>query len=218
MSNPASDDWPPYITSSKEHLHAVGVLAYAYNGFEAALLRLYRHHVTIHNVPEKLADLYFWSLSEETRLKALKTVFEEYEKDEKIKKLLGELLNYFSWCWDVRNKLLHAVHAPGLFDERRGELPLAKRIGKKSPEMGFLYLQLAELRALADKVEQGGSIASDIQIHLLYRDTPEAKRPRWLVAFENVRSPLPDKLELPMPLTLLDRRRTPPTPAFLQKS
>jgi len=153
----AEDIWPlpDYDPGPPKHLHALGVISTCYNAFEDGLLRLYRHHPDRLKLPQKMTEMFYLSLNEKQRLTAIKTIFAEYEKDQAVVALVLNLIKYFDWCWDVRNKLVHAEHYPAMFGGKPGKWHLSKRIDKKTTGRGYMELALETLRKMADKIECG---------------------------------------------------------------
>ena len=92
-------------------------------------------------------------------------------------------------------------------------LHLTKRV-KKTSEQGFLKLNLATLRNVADKIHIGERLCSDLIIHLQLRDTPQAE---WSLSM-CVLAPtaLPDIPDRPRPLELSQTPHNPPPPAYLR--
>jgi hypothetical protein len=113
----SADNWPlpNYNPGPPKHLHALGVISIAFNSFEASMFGLYRHHLDLNKVPYEFADFIHVSLNDQLRLKLIKIVFDKYEKDSNVIYVVENLIRYFDWCCDARNKLLHAEHYPAAF-------------------------------------------------------------------------------------------------------
>jgi hypothetical protein len=79
---------------------------------------LYRHHLDLLKVPFPFVEGVYFSLSDEKRIEALQTIFAQCEKDPKVVSVVSNLIQYFKWCLDVRNKLAHAESYPIFFWER----------------------------------------------------------------------------------------------------
>ena len=153
--------WPnDYYVGPADHLHAFGVLLTAFNSFEDGIFSLYRHHLDLLRVPFPFVEGMYLSLPEDKRIEALQTIFAECEKDPNVIRLVSNLIQYFKWCLDVRNKLAHAESYPISFlGKKPGYWHLTKRISKKNPDRGYLQIELSSLRAMADKVAYGSSTA-----------------------------------------------------------
>jgi hypothetical protein len=50
-----------------------------------------------------------------SRTDAIRAVFDDYEKDEKVKDVLDGILRFFDWCSHVRNSIIRAQQYPALF-------------------------------------------------------------------------------------------------------
>ncbi len=211
MADP-DDKWPKYNHAKHNHLHAIGVIAHSYNSFEEGMFSLYRHHLCLLKVRQKLIEVFYLSLNEQQRLAAIKVTFSECEKAE-ARKVADSLVDYFAWCWDVRNKLIHAELYPASFGANLENLHLMKRLGKKTMDRGYLELELQTIRDLADKIEHGIRQCAGFQIWLRVRDGDKSS---WLKPFAD--EPLPEILVVPAPLELSLRPQKGPIPAPRQKS
>jgi hypothetical protein len=201
----SEDNWPSYDTyfpGSPKHLHAVGVIASCYNAFERLIFELYLHHVDRNKIPHSISVQFYLSRDDGNRLALINSVFQTYEKKERVRQLLENLTNYFRWCADVRNTILHGEVIPSFFADKHFHR-ISKRRGKKSAEMGYLSINLPSLRDYADKIQDGRLQAAKIMLHLHYRDTPPTKRSFSLRNYGL--EPLPQTLDVPNPIRLLER-------------
>jgi hypothetical protein len=217
MSNPEEDIWPlpDYNPGPPKHLHALGVISTCYNAFEDGMFRLYLHHPDNLKLPRKLAEQFYLSLNEQQRLVAIKTIFDEYEKDSAVSAVVLNLIKYFQWSWDVRNKLVHAEHYPAAFGGKPGKWHLSKRVGKKAPDRGYMELELQTLREMADKIELGKKHCAGLLIYLRVRDTPASQLPISYRVLAD--APLPEILAIPDALELSSSPQT-PIPTYVRKS
>jgi hypothetical protein len=153
----SNDNWPmpDYSVGPTKHLHAVGVITTLYNSFESSVSVFFRHHLDLLKVPQKVTEFMFHELNEQKRLEALGLVFTNCEKDPDTLAVILNLLEYFQWCWDARNKLAHAEHYPKSFGRLTDELNLTKQISKRNPTRGYITLDLATLRDIANKINRG---------------------------------------------------------------
>jgi hypothetical protein len=136
----SNDNWPmpDYSVGPTKHLHAVGVITTLYNSFESSVCVFFRHHLDLLKVPQKVTEFMFHELNEQKRLEALRLVFTNCEKDPDTLAVILNLLEYFQWCWDARNKLAHAEHYPKSFGRLTDELNLTKQISKRNPTRGYI--------------------------------------------------------------------------------
>jgi hypothetical protein len=209
-----SDDWPSYHEGRRDHLHAVGVIAVSFSAFQRGLLSLYAHHPQQQKMPYELVELYYSALNEKMQLKAIRTIFAVYEHNEAALAFANQLVAYFDWCSDVRNKLLHSELYPPFFGGEADKLYLIKR-EKREPNSSYLWLTVAQLRDLADKIEAGKRQAAAFLIYLRIRDIPQDQLPRGYAAFVN--DAVPDLLVVPPTLELSPHPQHGAMPDYLKK-
>lgn len=198
MSDTESDPWPTkYNVGPPKHLHALGVISACYNGFEDSLLDLYRHHLVKAKLPEELIDLTYFNLDEARRPKAIRAVFQKYEKKPAVIEAVANVLIYFDWCAETRNNLLHARPYPSTWAKRSGRLHLMKRHSRRDPTIGYISPDLQTLRDIADKMRAGWEASLEIIIHLRYGHLRGKAR-----VLGGRPLPLPKKLSLPAALDL----------------
>jgi hypothetical protein len=133
-------------------------------------------------------------MSENQRIEALKSVFANCEKDQNIVSHTNNLVEYFQWCWAVRNMLSHAQHYPAAFSAKTGKWHVMKRISKRNPDLGYAQFDLPTLREMADRIEHGKRHCARLIIYLRVRDFPETRLRRYA---DYVNEPLPEMLEVP---------------------
>jgi hypothetical protein len=198
----SQDQWPQpgYHSGPPQHLHAFGVISTCYNAFEDGLFSLCNHHLDQLRLPYGVSDFLYHSLNEHQRLEAVSVVFAQCEKDPAVVALVDNLVKYFGWCRDVRNKLAHAEHYPAMFGGKADKWHLSKRVSKRNSKRGYLELDLKTLRDMADKIEHGNQHCARIIIYLRVRDTPSIKLPRGYTDY--VGEPLPGVLDIPDALEL----------------
>jgi hypothetical protein len=209
------DSWPlpEYNPGPQKHLHALGAISTNYNRFEARLFVLFAHHFDLKKVPRKITDALYFQANETQRLKNIELAFAECEKEQAVRECVTKLMLYFTWCYETRNHLLHSRHDPPFFGHDERTLHLAKRV-KKTSEQGFLKLNLATLRNVADKVYFGERRCLDLIIHLQLRDTPVEE---WNVSMRALApAALPEIPDQPRPLEISPIPHTPPPPSYLR--
>jgi hypothetical protein len=197
----AFDSWPgPKFTfhpGPSGCLHAVGVISSCYNSFDRILFDIYLHYLERKKLPRKLCELYYLSLPEEQRLDAIKYIFDALEKNRKVRKAIENLVQYFRWCWLVRNSILHGEPYPTILVDPN-DLNLVKRKKKRSSELEYHSFTLGQLRDYAEKIETGRMQAAKINLHLRYRAMPPKRRSVALQV--HAYEPLPRILHIPNPL------------------
>lgn len=191
----SEDTWPlpTYNPGQPKHLHALGVIAVLFAQLERSVESLYHAEAQRRNVPQDLIDLYFYTLNEEKRLEAIRLIYGDYKtKHPQMHVLISNLLEYFHWCRNCRNQLLHAENYPAAFGGDPETLYLTKRIGKQNPRSGYIQLKLPKLRSIADKMRDGVVQSATIAIRLRYVG----------VRSPNVPQPYRDILQEPFPRAL----------------
>ncbi len=122
----SEDNWPSwqYRTGPTKNLHALGVISSSYNIFESSLASLFIHHFEIRGVATDLSTGIYWGMAENQRSASITKIFVLHEKDQKTIDCVSDLLLYFDWCKDTRNKLLHATIDAPLFGAKDDTLYL----------------------------------------------------------------------------------------------
>jgi hypothetical protein len=207
MSEP-EDTWPEpnYNPGSPKHLHALGVISVTYCAFEQGIHNLCELHPQKQKIPRPLANFLFYSLNDDKKIAAIRAVFRAYERDRKVLGVVKNLLEYFNWCRDARNKLLHAERYPPLFGGDEETLHLTKLEGKTKPKRLYVALKLPFLRGVADKIRLGQVQCARVRIYLRVRDVPLSELPHGYVVYK--RDPLPGILHVPQPLKLFPSPQT----------
>jgi hypothetical protein len=195
-----TEEWPSYHKGRRDHIHALGVIALGYSAFERGLINVYTHHCAQQNMPYELVQLYYSSLNEKSQLKAIRTIFETYEKEPAALGFVASLIDYFNWCSDARNTLLHSELYPTLFGGDADKLYLTKPLSKLDRGSAYMWLTLDELREIADKIEHGKRECAGFLIYLRCRDIPVDQLP---VGYRAMRGePLPPPWITPPELRL----------------
>lgn len=113
---------------------------------------------------------------------------------------MKNLLQYFHWCRDARNKLVHAEYYPASFGGNPALLYLIKRVDKRSQQSGYMKLSVGYLRTIADQIRAGIVQSARIGIYLRIRGVSPEKVDRQLRQYAG--EPLPKLLIVPTPLRL----------------
>ena len=193
-------EWPSYHNGRSDHIHALGVIALGYSAFERCLVTIYAHHCAQQHMPYELVQLYYSSLNEKSQLKAIKTIFETYEKEPAALAFVSSLIDYFNWCSEARNTLLHSELYPTLFGGDADKLYLTKPVSKREPVSAYMWLTLDELRDIADKIEHGKRECAGLLIYLRCRDIPADQLPVGYRAM--MQDPIPAPFVIPPELKL----------------
>ena len=198
MKSTELDVWPlpKFHAGDAKHLHAVGVISLTFVQFERGVEGLFLHHPSQEVMPRDLVYRYFYALSEEQRLKAIRAYYKDHEEDEIVRSAVGKVLELFDWAHDARNKILHSeLYPPGLAG-RRDTFYLIKRAGKREPGSIYLAFTLPELRGVAERMREGVVAAAEIHMHLRYRETDPSHLPESVRVYA-ARPPSFRTLEIP---------------------
>ncbi len=218
MSDCSAEEWPNYSTfypGPNAHLHAIGVLSSCFNSFERIMFDLYLHHFLRKKLPiSMLGDLYL-GRDHGSRISAIKEIFQIYERRKNVRDRIENLCAYFDWCSKIRNILVHAEVLPALVADLE-TLHIAKRKAHKKLDLGYQSIDLKTLRTYADLIQEGRLQAAKINVHLRYRD--KFYRSRSLTLRAHGPEPLPKRLVLPRPPTLLDSPSHVPEHIFRRQS
>jgi hypothetical protein len=149
------------------------------------------HHCAQQHMPSELVQLYYSSLNEKSQLKAIRTIFDTYEKEPAALEFIASLIAYFNWCSDARNTLLHSEFYPTLFGGDADKLYLIKPQSKREPTSSYMWFTVEELRDIADKIEHGKRECAGLLIYLRCRDIPADQLPVAYRAYLDVVMPAP---------------------------
>ncbi len=178
MSDP-DDVWPSphYNPGPEKHLHALGVIAITFANFQAGMDALYVQRASKENLPPEIVTIYYFSLSEDKRLVALKALFDKYERNTRIKDLVYNLIAYFEWCQHCRNSLLHAELYPPALGGLPDTLYLTKKRSKGSSTTVYIRLTLKEMRNIADNIRKGVVQCAELRINIRFIDVQKDQIP-----------------------------------------
>src|SRR6266446_8933029 len=115
-----SDNWPlpNFDAGDAKHLHAVGVISLTFVQFERGIEDLFLHHPAQSQMPADLVQRYYYSLNEEQRIKTTRRFYQDYEADPLVRDAAENVLDFFNWAHDARNKILHSERYPVGFGGR----------------------------------------------------------------------------------------------------
>lgn len=112
-----ADKWPlpVFNPGDTKALHAVGVIALTFVQFERGVESLFLHHPAQHDVSMDLLHRDFYALNEKKRARAVRKFYQDSESDPLVVKAVENVLDFFDWAHDARNKILHSeVYPPGI--------------------------------------------------------------------------------------------------------
>lgn len=172
-----SDDWPmpKFNAGDPKHLHVVGVIAVTFVQFERSIEGFFLHHPANSSVPIDLIQRYFFTLSEDQRISTTRKFYADREADEAVKAAVGNVLDFFDWAHDSRNKILHSERYPMSFGADPNIFYLIKRASKRDHSSKYMKLNLKALRSTAEHMRDGIVRSAEINIHVRYRNSDLSK-------------------------------------------
>jgi hypothetical protein len=185
-----SDTWPipRFDAGDPKHVHAVGVIAGTFVQFERSVESMFLYHPAQDStVPFDVRERCFLALSERKRVVATRKFYSDRERDEAVRAAASNVLDFFDWAHDSRNKILHSERYPMGFGADPEIFYLIKRANKRDPSSIHMALDLASLRSIAESMRAGIVRSAEINIHVRYRDADLSKLDQslWIYATSN---------------------------------
>lgn len=177
MDDRRPETWPlpHWNPGDKDALHAVGVIALTFVQLERGVDSLFLYHPAHGQISADLLHHYFYALSEQQRIVVLRKFIRDRETDPLVIKAVENILDFFEWAHDARNKIMHSEVYPPSLGGRQDTFYLIKRAGKRSPGSLYLAFKLPELQGVAEKMRAGVVATAEISIHVRYRDLDPSK-------------------------------------------
>jgi hypothetical protein len=198
----SADDWPmpKFDAGDPRHAHAVGVIAGLFVQFERSVESMFLHHPAQDRaVTFDVRERKFLALSEGKRVAVTRNFYSDHERDELVRVAADNLLDFFDWAHESRNKILHSERYPMGFGADPEIFYLIKRANKRDPSSIYMALDLATLRSTAESMREGIVRSAEINIHVRYRDSDLSNLDKslWIYATSNEFPPLvvPSPLE-----------------------
>jgi hypothetical protein len=193
-----SDNWPSpnFNPGPRLHLHALGVIALTFATFESGIGTLYPRISRRKGIPEETSPRGANAL---LTLKLMKRFIREHESGTELGDLIENLLDYFDWCQDTRNQILHAERYPATFGSD-DVLYLIKPLEKGSTESGHFEFTLDELRDIAVKMRLGVVQCAEICLYVTHDGGGPLEQID--VKYRRFAERLPAKLDIPEKLRL----------------
>ncbi|EKS28157.1 hypothetical protein [Afipia felis] len=192
--------WPKFDAGNANHLHAIGVIAVTYVQFERSVESMFLHHPANKLIPNDLLTRYFLTLNEEQRIKAIHQFYSEAEKDQQVVYAAHNVLKFFDWAHDTRNKVLHSERYPAGVGADADRFYATKRASKRDPSSKYITLDLDTLRSIADRMREGIVASAEINIHVRYRDESHTTESKWILPYLNSSGlkllPIPERIKL----------------------
>lgn len=167
------DRWPipKFDAGDPKHLHAVGTIAGTFVQFERGIESLFLYHPANAAVPLDLIQRYYFALSEGQRVATTRKFYREREEDGAVKSAVDNLLDFFDWAHDSRNKILHAERYPAGIGADPDLFYLTKRASKSDPSSRYMALDLKTLRSTAEFMRAGIVRCAELNIYVRYRSS-----------------------------------------------
>jgi hypothetical protein len=204
----SDDTWPipKFDAGDPKHAHAVGVIAGLFVQFERSVESMFLHHPAQDTaVPFDVRAHDFLALSEGKRIATTRKFYSDHERDESVRVAAGNLLDFFDWAHDSRNKILHSERYPMGFGANPEMFYLTKRANKRDPSSIYMALDLATLRSTAESMREGIVRSAEICIHVRYRDSDLSKIDQSIRIYATSNEFLP--LIMPAPLETTEKPR-----------
>ena len=143
------DTWPlpRYNPGSRDHLHALGVISITFANLQASINSLYRQRGRIAGIPDEQLEADYFNLTEEDRVRATKALVRKLDKDPVFVKAVENVLDYYNWCRDCRNVIVHSERYPPAFGGKQDELYMVK--WTKAPPRKVQYVRFTVARLVA---------------------------------------------------------------------
>jgi len=148
----SQSDWPTYMKGHKEHYHALGVIAAAFNLLEHRLLGLFMLYVSEF---DDVTALMFQRIRDNgTRSDFLARAVTARGESPEIKDAVAHFCKGFDTCAQNRNTLMHSATAPVIENGEIVETVFSK--GKKGQPLDWnrYSLDLTQLRNVADEMHE----------------------------------------------------------------
>jgi hypothetical protein len=117
----------------------------------------------------------FFALSEDQRVAVTRKFYSDREPDALVKAAAKNVLDFFDWAHDSRNKILHSERYPMGFGADPEMFYLIKRASKRDASSRYMALDLVTLRSTAEHMRRGIVLSAEINIHVRYRDSAPSK-------------------------------------------
>jgi len=198
------DTWPlpRYNPGSRDHLHALGVISITFANLQASIDSLYRQRGWIAGIPDEQLEADYFNLTEEDRVRATKALVRKLDKDLVFVKAVENVLDFYNWCRDCRNIIVHSERYPPAFGGKQDELYMVKWTKAPPRKAQYVRFTVARLRSIADHIRAGVVQSAEINIYMRFRNTPPEDVPS---PYKPYASKPPKPLKIPEKLKTSDK-------------
>ena len=170
------DTWPlpRYNPGSRNHLHALVVISITFANLQASIDSLYRQRGWIAGIQHEQPEADYFRLTEEDRVKATNELVRKLDNDLVFVRAVENVLDYYNWCRDCRNIIIHSEQYPPAFGGKQDELYMVKWTKAPPRKAQYARFTVARLRSIADHIRAGVVQSAEINIYMRFRDTPRA--------------------------------------------
>jgi hypothetical protein len=194
MTDPTQDDWPTWLLGRREHYHALGVIAAAFNLLEHRFLGLFLLYV---GFDERTAWLFRRLNDNALRSDILRRAVDDGGETPDIIDRVHRFRAGFAQCAENRNILMHSLTTT-IQTEGRMDLIFNKANREKPLEPNRFIMDIAALRRVAEEMNVYSVFGKEIYGHVTWTYREEDLRGPTPIA---PGGPLPDKPPLPEGLT-----------------
>jgi hypothetical protein len=173
------DTWPlpRYNPGSRDHLHALGVISITFANLQASIDSFYRQRARLAGYSPEQIEADYFKLREEDRVNAAKALFRQLDRDQEFLKSVENVLDFYNWCRNCRNIIIHSERYPPAFGGKRDELHMIKWTKASPRKPQYVKFTVADLRGIADNFRACVVQSAELSMHLRYRGTPIDKVP-----------------------------------------
>jgi hypothetical protein len=209
MTSSPKQNWPKYDSPAPKYLAAMALVILNYNEFEFRIFELFLMHITILPGSSRTIRRMYLEMPDRKRLDFCKMILHITETNKETRDYTFRLLKYFDWCAQTRNTFAHSRYAPSFFGDDHKRLYLSKRQSQQSRNLVYPKPSLQKLRKLADQIQRGADLASNLGTYVFYRGVPSEKLPLFVRAGGPLSLP-----EIPPPPKMPKKFRCPHTPTM----
>jgi hypothetical protein len=165
------DTWPlpRFNPGSRDHLHALGVISVTFANLQASIDSIYWHRASVDGHSAKQIETDYFSLKEENRIRAIKALIRREEEAPVFVKAVENLLDFYNWCRNCRNIILHSERYPPAFGGKPDELQMVKWTKATPRKPQYTKFTVKALRDIAEQFRLGVVQSAEINMYMRSR-------------------------------------------------